>query len=461
LRTLKAMPLEKSIIARTLETKRGERAYAIAETLQDAGYEAWWVGGGVRDMLLGIVPHDIDIATSALPEQILPLFTRGKDDDAHLGSVRVLLGEDTFEVTTFREDDEASDGRHPESVAFGSRDADMRRRDFTVNALYWNPVTGEMLDPFGGQEDLKEKLLRFIGEPGIRIRHDALRILRAVRFRAALGGQYHPETYRALRENAQAVEGLSGARVRMELEKMLLTPQPDLALQDLHDIGALPYLLPEIQACKGVPQPADYHHEGDVWEHTMQCLRSLRPDDNVDVRLAILFHDCGKAETFSLKERIRFDHHASVSAALAKAAFTRMQMPADRSRKIQWIIAHHMSMTFLDMPDERKAHWYFHPWFPELLRIFYLDVAGTTPSDFTLYESIVRDCDRFLDAHPRPEKPLLSGQEVMDILGIRPGAQVGEALQALHDAQVKGAVTTKSEARDFLLSQAERLTSAS
>lgn len=448
------MPLSKDIIDKTLATPWGERAYGIVEKLTDAGFEAWWVGGCVRDMLLGRLPDDIDVATSALPEQAAALFPRTDASDAALGAVRVTIGRATFEVTTFREDDEASDGRHPESVAFGTREQDSRRRDFTVNALYFHPISRELYDPFGGEADLKEKLIRFVGDPAVRIKHDALRMLRAVRFRALLAGQYHPETYRALQEQAQLVEILSGSRKREEIEKMLLGPGPDRAFEDLWELGMLQRFLPELHACKGVPQPADYHREGDVWEHMMRCLRSFRPEDDIGVRFAALFHDAGKSQTFSLKERIRFDHHASVSAEMAERSLKRLQCPRRRIEKVSWIIKHHMMMgSFFEMGDERKSHWYFHPWFGDLLRLFYLDVAGTDPADYALYDRIMRDRNRFLDAHPRPEKPLLTGDEVMRILGLKPGEEVGRAITALHDAQVRGEVSSKAEAREFLKEQ--------
>lgn len=444
------MAIDASIIAKTLATPTGERAYKIAETLTDAGYDTWWVGGCVRDMLQGTIPSDIDIATAALPAQVCALFHRAWDASAGMGSARIALGNDEFEVTTFREDDEASDGRHPEAVVFGTREQDAVRRDFTVNALYWHPISHELYDPFNGDADIKERLIRFIGAPATRIKHDALRMLRAVRFRALLNGQYHPETYRALQELSPLIDTLSGERVRRELEKMLANPHPDRAFEDVWELQMLSRILPELHVCKGIPQPADYHHEGDVWDHTMRCLRSLRPEDTPDARLAILFHDCGKAETFSLQERIRFDRHATVSADLASKALERLQVPSARRKKIDWLVRHHMSMTFLDMPEERKAHWYFHPWFGELLQVFYLDIAGTDPADFTLYDKIVQDCDTFLDAHPRPQKPLLSGQDIMDILGLPPGEEVGRILQALHDEQVTGRIGQKAEAREFV-----------
>ncbi|OGJ65216.1 hypothetical protein A3E47_03300 [Candidatus Peribacteria bacterium RIFCSPHIGHO2_12_FULL_54_10] len=287
------MSLSREITDRALASPQGDGAYRITEKLTDAGYDTWWVGGCVRDMLLGQVPQDIDIGTAAPPEAVCVLFPQADLKGKEFGSVHVLLGRRRFEVTTFREDDEASDGRRPETVAFGTREADARRRDFTVNALYFHPISRELYDPFGGEADLRELLLRFIGEPAIRIKHDALRLLRAVRFRAFLKGQYHPETYAALREQANMVEVLSGARIFEELTKILLGPRPAMALEDLRELGILSYVLPELTACKGVPQPTDYHHEGDVWEHILACARAFREEDCIDVRLAALFHDCG------------------------------------------------------------------------------------------------------------------------------------------------------------------------
>ena len=446
------MELLPRTIDATLATPYGEAAYGVVEALLDAGYDAWWVGGAVRDMALGSVPTDIDIGTDARPHDILSLFPGSREATSGLGSMLVPWKKRwSFELTTFREDDEASDGRHPEAVVFADRVRDAARRDFTVNAIYFQPISREVYDPYGGLLDLKERLIRFIGEPGIRIRHDALRILRAVRFRALIEGQYHPETYRALQELASLVEHLSGSRQRTELEKMLAGPRPDVALEDLWELRALQYMLPELAACKGIAQPKDYHREGDVWEHTKRCVAACTPEDTADLRLAALFHDCGKAVTFSLQERIRFDHHAEESARLAAGALDRLHCPAKRRDKICWLIAHHMMMaSFQEMPEARKGHWYYHPWFPELLRLFVVDIEGTTPSSTVLYDAIVRDYNAYLDAHPRPEKPLLSGEDIMEILGLAPGARVGEVLSLLRERQQSKQVTTRREAIAFL-----------
>jgi len=445
------MPLTKEIIDATLRTAYGEAAYKIVETLSDAGFDTWWVGGCVRDMLMAKVPADIDIATAATPEQIIALFPKATLTPKALGSVRIPIGNDEFEITTFREDDEASDGRHPESVTFSDRDSDAKRRDFTINALYFHPISRELYDPFDGEADLKEKMIQFIGDPATRIKHDALRILRCVRFKALLNGQYHPDTYRALREQAALVKTLSGSRQLEEVEKILMSPHPQIAFEDLWELGILEHFLPELYACKGMAQPVEYHQEGDVWNHTMNCLKKFREEDGADVRIATLFHDVGKTKTFSQEERIRFNEHATVSSEIAIDVFTRLQMPKKRIEKIAWMIKHHMMMNaFFEMEDDRKGHWYYHPWFAELIQLFYLDAAGTTPGNFDLYYRIIADENAFLDRQPRPQKPLLTGDDVMDLLGVKPGAEVGALLQKIHEAQQKGMITSKSEAKDYL-----------
>ena len=399
------------------------------------------------------VPEDIDIGTNATPEEIKALYPKSDMSHADFGSVRI----GAFEITTFREDDQVSNGRHPEAVIFSSREKDAPRRDITINAMYWHPISSELYDPFHGENDLTERLIRIIGNPDERIEHDSLRLLRVIRFRALVDGQYHPETFQALHRNAKKITILSGTRRLNELEKMLMGPNPDRALEDLWETDVLEEMIPELHACKGVGQPADFHHEGDVWDHTMMVTRAFMEDHQADVRLAALLHDTGKTTTFALKERIRFDEHASASADLAKKALDRLQCPVKRREKICWLIAHHMMMgAFHDpegkqeMPEEKKADWYYHPWFTELLQIFWLDIAGTDPADYSLYDAIVTDYHRYLDSHPRPPKPLLTGEDVMEILGIPPGERVGKILKQVYEKQVRGEIASKADATEFV-----------
>ena len=197
------MTLSKEIINRTLSSPQGTQGYNACEKLLDAGHEAWWVGGCVRDMALGIIPKDIDIATSATPNEVIALFPKNDDTSSKLGAVVISLEGQSLEVTTYRKEHELSDGRFPESVEFTDRESDAKRRDITINAIYWNPISSEMYDPFEGIMDLNEKLIRLIGDPEIRIQHDALRLLRVIRFRALIDGQYHPDTFSALHKKSE------------------------------------------------------------------------------------------------------------------------------------------------------------------------------------------------------------------------------------------------------------------
>jgi poly(A) polymerase len=322
-----------------------------------------------------------------------------------------------------------------------------------MNAMYWNPISGDIYDPFDGLTDCREKLVRFIGNPVERIKHDALRSLRLVRLRATISGQYDPETYKALKDTAELTRVLSGMRILQELDKLLACPHPEIALEDLYELRILDVILPELAECKGIAQPAQFHAEGDVWNHLLACVKKFTADHGRDVRLAVLFHDIGKVQTFSVKERIRFNHHAEVSSELAEKILQRFQTPSERTKKIGWLIRHHMMMgSFKTLSDDRKAHWYFHPWFRELLELFYLDAAGTEPSDFDLYEEIIADYNEFLNTHPRPEKPLLSGDDIMELLKLEPSKELGDIMQTLYQAQVRKQIRSKEEARKFLRS---------
>lgn len=448
------MPISPSLFDAVVREPYGEQAYKTVERFLDAGYDAWWVGGAVRDMLQNSVPKDIDIATDALPQDVLRLCPQAKIAEEKLGSTRIRAGLFVYEVTTFRKESPHNEGRKPVSVLFGTREEDAARRDVTINALYVHPVTRTLFDPFGGEEDLKEKLIRFIGEPKERIRHDPLRLLRAVRMRAKIDGQYHPDTFAALHASCAMVTMISGTRQLEELEKLLLYPHAERGLEDLWELDILEHMMPELNRCKGIPQPADYHHEGDVWDHTLQCVSHFQEDDLLDVRLATLFHDIGKVETFALKDRIRFDHHAEISARIATNILSRMSMPLRRQEKIAWLIAHHMMMEpLLTMNEERKTHWYHHPWFEDLLRLFRLDIAGTKPAEFSLYDRIVTDRNTFLDTHPRPLRPLLTGKDIMQLTGLQPSARIGELLEELREEQEKGAITSKREALQYLQSR--------
>jgi poly(A) polymerase len=250
-------------------------------------------------------------------------------------------------VATFRSDSGYSDGRRPDAVTFTSAEEDAKRRDFTINGLFYDPLKGEIYDYVEGQADLKERMVRFIGNPHQRIQEDHLRILRAVRLKNTLQFQYHPDTYRAVVEYHGLVSRISGERVRDELNKIMLSEQAVEAWEDLLETGMLEVLLPEVYAMKGVAQPYQYHHEGDVWEHAKESLQSLSKYASLNLRWATFLHDVGKPVTFRLKERIRFDHHAQEGAKIAEKILRRLNFPRKDIHHIGWLIEHHMMLNQL------------------------------------------------------------------------------------------------------------------
>lgn len=426
-------------------------AVAIVKTLTQAGHKAYFAGGCVRDMLLGKEPKDYDIATSALPEQIEALFAETYPVGKSFGVIHVNEEGHTFEVATFRSDSGYSDGRRPDAVIFTHAEDDAQRRDFTINGLFYDPLTEEVLDFVGGQDDLKNKLIRFIRDPHERILEDHLRILRAIRFKNTLGFGYHPDTYAALKKHAALADKVSWERVRDELNKIIMARSAPTAFEDMQDTGVLPYVLPELEACKGVAQPPEYHHEGDVWTHLMQSLSALPPDATLNQHWAVILHDIGKPETFKIAERIRFDHHSEVSAELGQKILSRLHFSRKDIDEITWAVRHHFMMKdLLEMPLGKQRQWFLDPRFPTLMRLFYADAMGTTPPNLHLFNQVQATYEDCLRRFPELPKPLLSGEEVMQALQLKASPRVGEILQEILEKQLAHELSTREEALEWL-----------
>lgn len=424
----------------------------IIKTLRAAGFSAYWAGGCVRDMLLGIRPKDFDIATSARPDDLKKIFSKIHPIGEKYGVVIAEEKGHHFEIATFRSDSGYSDGRRPDAVLFTNPQEDAKRRDFTINGLFYDPTEDKVFDYVGGQDDLKNKLIRFIGDPSERIREDHLRIIRAIRFKNAFDFQYHPATFQALKKYAKLSAKVSGERLRDELNKMIAHPSFPQALMDMEDTGVLAAVLPEIQAMKGVAQPPEYHTEGDVFEHTLRALKALKPDASLILRWAVFLHDAGKPETFKIAERIRFDHHSEKSAEIAGKILGRLKFSNKDTEIIQWLVEHHMSVfNVLDMKVGRRRHWFLNPWYLDLLEVNRCDTAGTVPADFTTYEKVFALYRKDMKALPKEPKRLLTGDEIMKILKIPPGKRVAEILEELRMLQLEKKLKTKPEAKRWLL----------
>ena len=323
--------------------------------LRAAGHQAYFVGGCVRDLVLGRAPKDFDVATSATPDQVLTLFEKTFAVGAHFGVVLVCTGEIMTEVATFRSDGAYSDGRHPDAVRFStSPEEDVKRRDFTINGMMMDPVNDSVLDMVGGMQDLNARLIRAIGDPSERFTEDKLRMLRAVRFAARFTFDLEPATAKAIEQLAPAVNQVSNERVRDELTRMLTEGHARRAFEMLDATGLLAQVLPEVVKMKGVAQPPQYHPEGDVWVHTLMLLDGLAAGCPVALAWGALLHDIGKPATFRVApDRIRFDGHVEAGVRIAEEICKRLRFPNHETEQILSLIANHM--RFADVRKMKES----------------------------------------------------------------------------------------------------------
>ncbi|MCX5826082.1 MAG: HD domain-containing protein, partial [Deltaproteobacteria bacterium] len=315
-----------------------DTAAEIVRRLREAGHEAFWVGGCVRDILRGAEPADYDIVTSARPEEVRGLFQRTIPVGERFGICLVVEGGAPFEVATFRTEADYDDGRRPSRIAFATAEEDVRRRDFTINGLLMDPETGRIIDHIGGLRDIEQRIIRTIGDPEERFAEDHLRMLRAVRFAATLGFSIEPMTFAAVRQRAAMIMRISAERIRDELSRLLTGGAARRGLELLSESGLLFEVIPEIYDLRGVEQPPVFHPEGDVWEHTLRMVALLpKPDGKADPRLAwaVLLHDVGKAVTRSEDAAgTHFYGHVQRGEEIAAAILRRLRFSREEMETI-------------------------------------------------------------------------------------------------------------------------------
>jgi poly(A) polymerase len=430
-------------------------AAQIVARLRAAGHQAYFVGGCVRDLLLGREPQDFDVATSALPDEVLTLFEKTFAVGAHFGVVLVCTGEPeiTTEVATFRSDGVYSDGRHPDAVRFSSSpEEDVKRRDFTINGMLLDPANNQVLDYVGGRNDLQAGLIRAIGDPGDRFAEDKLRMLRAVRFAARFAFDLESRTAIAIRKLAPAVSQVSRERVRDELTRMLTEGHAQRAFEMLDATGLLVQVLPEVVRMKGVAQPPQYHPEGDVWVHTMLLLAGLPAGCPPALAWAALLHDVGKPATFRVApDRIRFDGHVETGVHIAEDICRRLRFPNHETEQILLLIANHM--RFADAPKMKEStlkRFFRLPHFDQHLALHRLDCLASHGS-LKLYDFARERFETLPEDQVRPHL-LLTGRDLIEA-GYHPGPQFSEMLAMAEDAQLEGAVHTREQALALVLEQ--------
>lgn len=422
-------------------------AVRIVRTLRNAGHEALFAGGCVRDRLLGRPVHDYDIATSARPDDVEALFRKTIPVGKSFGVIVVLLGSDQYQVATYRSDGPYLDGRHPSSVTFSDAKSDVERRDFTINALLYDPLNDAVLDHVGGRKDLEARVIRAVGDPRARFDEDKLRMMRAVRFTGQLGFALDSATEAAIRAMAPQVLQTSWERIRDELGKLIVCDGRAAALDLLHRTGLLKVILPEVAAMEGVEQPPEFHPEGDVWTHTKLAMKSLKSPSFI-VALSTLLHDVGKPPTFVRADRIRFNQHDKVGAKMSRDIGERLKLSNEEIEELAWIVDRHL--VFLGWPNLRQAtlkKLFANPWFDHLMEVVRADTLGSMATD-----EYVREILAARAAIPpeqiKPER-LVTGNDLI-AMGHAPGPKFKEILETAFDAQLEGRLATRDEALDWV-----------
>ncbi len=430
---------------------RRQAATEMVKRLRGQGFQAYFVGGCVRDLVMGREPKDYDISTDAAPEQVVKLYPESLTVGAQFGVVVVPHETGNIEVATFRSDGRYADGRHPSEVRYAKTpQEDVRRRDFTINGLLYDPATDEVLDYVGGQADIRARRIRTIGDPVERFHEDRLRMLRAVRFAARFGFALDAATKQAIQTLAPQIHDVSAERIRDEIIKILTEGQARRGFELLDETSLLKEVLPEIKAFQGVEQPAEFHPEGDVWIHTLMMLEGLK-DPTPTLALGVLLHDVGKPPTFSVRERIRFDNHVEVGAKMAEKICGRLHLSTRETARVAELVRHHL--RFKDFPRMKRStqlRFLRMPGFDEHLELHRLDCLASH-RDLTNYELARRLLKETPPETIKPE-PLLRGDDLI-AQGYVPGPLFKTILEAVEEAQLEGRLRSREDALRLVTGQ--------
>jgi poly(A) polymerase len=440
-------------------------ATSIIQTLRQRGFQAYLVGGCVRDLLLERVPKDYDVTTDATPQQVMEIFPETYAVGVQFGVVLVPAPErdvasnvstrsECVEVATFRSDIGHSDGRHPDEVRF-SRDPreDVGRRDFTINGMLLDPLRGEapgqVLDFVGGRKDLAAGVIRTIGDAEKRFGEDKLRMLRAVRFAARFEYMIDPATFSAMQKLAHEIAVVSRERVRDELTRMLTEGHARRAFLLLDESGLLQHVLPEISAMKGVEQPPEFHPEGDVFVHTLLLLENLPHPCPLTLAWGALLHDVGKPPTFRVApDRIRFDNHVEVGVKMAEEICARLRFSNDDAAQILALVDNHMRFGHVGRMKESTLKRFLRlPRFDEHLALHRADSLASH-GNLSTYEFIRQKRAEIPPEKMRPS-PLVTGDDLI-AAGHAPGPKFREILNAVEDAQLEGRLPSRDAALEFV-----------
>lgn len=425
-------------------------AHHLASKLTEAGHTAYFAGGCVRDKLLNLIPKDYDIATSANPTEVLKLFPGSNEVGAHFGVVIVKHHGHHIEIATFRTDGSYKDGRRPDSVIFSTQEEDAQRRDFTINGLFEDPISGKIIDHVGGMADLDARLIRAIGDAEQRFQEDALRLLRAVRLSTTLGFPIEPKTFAAIQSNAHLLEKISPERIRDEFSKIITSPNRRRGLELLVETHLIDHFIPEVLSLIGCEQPPQWHPEGDVYVHTCIMLEMLDADASLTLCLATLLHDIAKppTQTTDPDGRIRFNGHDALGADMTREILTRLKYPNAIIRDAEHMVSRHMQ--FMNVKQMRKAklkRFMSEPTFDLEMELHRVDCASS--NGFTdNYEFLNEKSEEFA-SEPLIPPPLITGQDLIE-KGLKPSPRFKEILDDIQTEQLENRLSTREEALEYL-----------
>jgi poly(A) polymerase len=434
-----------------------EIATDIVRTLQEAGHEALFAGGCVRDRLLGHEPKDFDIATSATPNEILKHFPKAGTVGAHFGVVLVKRDGHHLEIATFREDGKYSDGRRPDNVVFSTAENDARRRDFTINGMFHDPIANKTIDYVEGEDDLASGLIRCIGNPEDRFREDYLRLLRAIRFSTRFEFEIEENTWHAIRATAENIQHISPERIREELDQIWVSPHRLRGFDLLVESGLMKILLPEILDLQGCEQPPQWHPEGDVFIHTRLMLSLLPKDASLPLVLSVLFHDIAKPATFTYEpdeDRIRFNGHDKIGADMTREILLRFRYSNAVIGSVTSAVENHMK--FKDVQRMRSStlkRFMARDGFDDELALHRVDCLGSH-GNLSNHDFVVAKLDDSA-AEPLVPPPFITGHDLID-RGMEPGPVFREILRAGQDLQLEKELESREAALVWLDAELER-----
>jgi poly(A) polymerase len=434
-------------------------ATEVVRRLRVAGFQSLWAGGCVRDLILGQVPADYDVATDATPEQVMAVLPfRSVPVGISFGVVRVLDPRregNEVEVATFRSDGAYVDGRRPQSVVFGSPELDAERRDFTINGMFFDPLADELIDYVGGQEDLKNHVLRAIGAPEARLREDKLRVLRAIRLAARFQLRIESRTESALRKMAGEVASVSAERIAQELRRMLVHPTRSRAMNLALELGVVKAILPPLFLMRGLFQGKPVQPEGDLWDHTMLVLDLLPRDPSFTLAIAALLHDVGKPSTIAIHHgRVHFPNHEQAGARIAQALCRRLRLSNAERERICWLVAFHQYLgEAKKLKKSKLKETLAKPGIDELLALHRADALASSGN-----AEHIDYCETYLTEQPGGPinpPPLLTGHDLVRH-GLEPGPLFKKILDELREAQLDSQIHNKREALQWLDGRLDR-----